>query len=244
MTGWERTLAEGLFDGAVRLAVVVFVAEIVTRRLVRGAPGAVHTIWRIVAGSALLIPAIVAIVPATVFIQPSASALRLVNDAGQSNAVRLAVFAALSGTAFGVCRLLVGLVSMSALVRRSRLLSGDDERQLLSEAAGSETSGTACRSSGKRSGCGTGHVRLSATLRAAASRLAGMGAFEARRGNGPRNGARTARGLRRRPCRRVAAGGLVVASRSLDHRQAIVADGGTGVRCTRQRGDRSGSVRR
>ena len=122
MSAWERPMAEALFDGAIRLAIVVFVADIATRRLIRHAPADAHRIWRIVAAGALMMPLLTAAVPPSVFIQPSASVLGSIDDSGAS-LMRYGVWIAALGTAFGVCRLLVGLVSMRALVRRATVLS-------------------------------------------------------------------------------------------------------------------------
>ena len=122
MTGWERTMAETLFDGAVRLALVVFVAEIATRRLIRRAPADIHRIWRIVAAGALLLPLIPAVVPASLIIQPASSAFGVATAAGGS-AVRYAAWVSVIGSALGLCRLIAGLVSMHMLVRRSTILS-------------------------------------------------------------------------------------------------------------------------
>ena len=122
MTAWERLIAETLFDGAVRLALVVFVAELATRRLIRDAPADVHRIWRIVVAGALLLPLIPAAVPAAVFVRPAAAAFGFVT-AEHGLLVRYAVWVAVVGAAFGICRLIAGLVSMHVLARRSAVLS-------------------------------------------------------------------------------------------------------------------------
>ena len=122
MTALERTIAEALFDGAIRLAIVVFVAEITTRRLVAQAPAGVHRVWRLVAAGALILPLISAVVPAAVFIQPS-PAVALFDGTG-GPLLRYAVWLAMFGTAVGLCRLTAGLVAMRALVRASRVVSG------------------------------------------------------------------------------------------------------------------------
>lgn len=122
MSAWERQMAETLFDGAVRLAVVVFVTELATRRLIRQAPADVHRIWRIVAAGALLLPLIPAIVPAAVFVRPASAAFGFVT-AENGVLVRYAVRVAVAGAAFGICRLIAGLVSMHVLARRSAVLS-------------------------------------------------------------------------------------------------------------------------
>ena len=122
MSAWERQMAETLFDGAVRLAVVVFVTELATRRLIRQAPADVHRIWRIVAAGALLLPLIPAIVPAAVFVRPASAAFGFVT-AENGVLVRYAVRVAVAGAAFGICRLIAGLVSMHVLARRSAVVS-------------------------------------------------------------------------------------------------------------------------
>ena len=122
MSTLERTIAEALFDSAIRLAIVVLVAEIVTRRLVAPAPASVHRVWRLVAAGALILPLISAVVPVAVVIQPS-PALAVFDDTGWP-LLRYAVWLAMFGTAVGLCRLILGLASMRALVRASRVVSG------------------------------------------------------------------------------------------------------------------------
>jgi beta-lactamase regulating signal transducer with metallopeptidase domain len=122
MSGVERLMAEVLVDGAVRLAIVVFVAELATRRVISLAPAGVHRIWRIVAAAALLLPLIPALVPASLRIQPDSSTFGLVT-AEDGGLVRYAVWIALAGAGFGICRLIAGLASMHVLARRSVVLS-------------------------------------------------------------------------------------------------------------------------